>query len=206
MNPTKRNVNRETIIDTAVLMIDENDGIKDVTLRAIGQRMGCAHTNLYNYFGSLEEIYWECLGRAMLIMLDEMGREDLPVPDQEEKLFLSLSRMMDFFFAHPGWHRLIWLEPLRGKPPQNVEAVISLASGSFARQVVKASGAVLSDARVNQLCHIMYCYLYGEINTWMTHRHEMGTCEKVKESTQDNLRFLFRLALEDNRKNIEIKE
>jgi len=186
------------IITTAVKMIDEKSVPKEVTLRAIAQRLGCAHTNLYNYFGNLEEIYWESLGCAMQKMLEFMGREDSGITDPEDKLFLSLSRMMEFLFDHPGWHRLIWLEPLSGDPPQHVAQIIMQTSVDFANEVKASSGTMLSDSKVNQICRIMYCYLYGEINTWFNQRHEISDREKVKESTLVNLRFLYRLALSDN--------
>ena len=201
MNPPVKNINHEMIIKTTLQMIDENEGIRGVTLRAIAQKLGCAHTNLYNYFGSLEEILWECVGRLLLMMTEEMSREDPGVSDPEQKLYLSFSRLMDFSFDHPGWHRLIWLEPSQGSPSAEVAKNMQQPTITFAGNVFAASKAALTDDKLNQLCSMLLSYLYGEINFWINHRNSAEDRASVQSKTLANLQLLYRLVLEDSRKD-----
>ncbi len=203
MNPPKKNLNRETILDTALLMIDETGGIKEVTLRAIAQRMGCAHTNLYNYFSSLEEIYWECVARILLLMIEDMGREDPDIPDPEEKLFGALLRMMDFSFDHLGWHRLVWLEPSKGSPPPQVIPALHQAPLFLAKVISEAGKGTLNESRVSQLLDILFAYLYGEINMWITRRNSAADRQKCKDNAYVNIRLIFRL-IRDDAKTAEV--
>jgi len=205
MNPPVKNINSEMIIETTLQMIDKNEGIKDVTLRAIAQKLGCAHTNLYNYFGSLEEIYWECVGLLLQKMTEEMSREDPDVSDPdvsdpEEKLYMSFSRLADFSIDHPGWHRLIWLEPATGSPSPEVAQKLQQPTLVFGRLVFAASKGTLSDDKLSQLCSILLCYLYGEINMWITRRNSAEDRTLMKTKTLENLRLLYRLFSEDSRK------
>ncbi|MEI8200797.1 MAG: TetR/AcrR family transcriptional regulator [Eubacteriales bacterium] len=202
MNPPVKNINSEMIIETTLQMIDKNEGIKGVTLRAIAQKLGCAHTNLYNYFGSLEEIYWECVGFLLQKMTGEMSREDRGVSDPEEKLYMSLSRLMDFSFDHPGWHRLIWLEPAAGSPSPEVAHTLQQPALVFGRLVFAASKGTLPDDKLSQLCSILLCYLYGEINMWITRRNSAEDRALMKTKTLANLQLLYRLISEDSRKII----
>jgi len=202
MNPPVKNINSDMIIETTLQMIDKNEGIKGVTLRAIAQNLGCAHTNLYNYFGSLEEIYWECVGMLLLKMTEEMSREDPGVSDPEEKLYMSFSRLMDFSFDHPGWHRLIWLEPAAGSPSPEVAQNLQQPTLVFGRLVFTASKETLSDDKLSQLCSILLCYLYGEINMWITRRNSAEDRGLMKTKTLANLQLIYRLVSDDSRKAI----
>ena len=201
MNPPIKNINHEMIIETTLQMIDDNEGIKGVTLRAIAQKLGCAHTNLYNYFESLEEILWECVGRLLLMMTEEMSREDHGVSDPEQKLYLSFSRLLDFSFDHPGWHRLIWLEPSQGSPSAEVAKNMQQPTVTFAGNVFAASKATLSDDKLNQLCSMLLSYLYGEISFWINHRNSAENRASLQSKTLANLQLLYRLFLEDSRKD-----
>jgi len=202
MNPPAKNINHDMIIETTLLMIDKNEGIKGVTLRAIAQKLGCAHTNLYNYFESLEELIWECVGRLLRMMTEEMSREDSGVSDPEQKLFLSFSRLLDFSLDHPGWHRLIWLEPAQGSPSAEVAKNMQQPMITFTGNVMAASKSTLSDDHLSQLCSMLLSYLYGEINFWINQRNSAEDRASVQSKTLANLQLLYRLVLQDSRKEL----
>ena len=46
----------EQIVDHALALIAEKGTSRDVNLREISRRVGCAHTNIYNYFASLQDL------------------------------------------------------------------------------------------------------------------------------------------------------
>ena len=53
-------ISKELIVETALALINEEGSSSKVNLREIARRLGCAHTNIYNYYPSLDEL----LGRA----------------------------------------------------------------------------------------------------------------------------------------------
>ena len=140
----KNNINKEAVVETAVRMIDENKGLRNVTLRVIAKEMGCAHTNLYNYFDNLDEIYWEALGSVLAKMIAYSIKDTDRQKDPGEKIFETISNIIDFSFDHEGWYRLIWFEPLSGEPSPEVREILFRPAETFTSALMEASEKELS--------------------------------------------------------------
>ncbi len=55
----KKNISKEQIIDTTLELLKDKSDIRTINLREIARVLGCAHTNLYNYFPSFQDLLWE---------------------------------------------------------------------------------------------------------------------------------------------------
>jgi len=55
----KKSITKEQIIETALDLLKDKSDIRSVNLREIARVLGCAHTNLYNYFPSFNDLLWE---------------------------------------------------------------------------------------------------------------------------------------------------
>lgn len=196
MQTNRKNVSKEIIIETTLSLIEEKGGIKDVNLREIAKNIGCAHTNLYNYFNSLDEIFWEALGQVLLKMIDYVDVNLAYETDPEEKLYLALSNIIDFSMDHPGWYRLIWLEAIDGTPSSEVNEILHLPTRGFNAMLIKLSNNKLSEERANLIGDILMTYLHGELCKWINNRSFKNSSSETKMSVFSNLKYLYKLLIQ----------
>jgi AcrR family transcriptional regulator len=195
MKTYKSHISKEVILETTLCLIDENGGIKNVTLRDIAKKLGCAHTNLYNYFNSLDEILWESLGQVLLKMIDYVDANLDTETDPEENFYLVLSNIIDFSMDHPGWYKLIWLESISGKPSDEVIKILRKPGEGFTCGLIKASSNQLSEEKANQIGDILHGYLHGELCKWINNRRFINSSQETKLKLLSNLKCLYRLLI-----------
>ncbi|WP_297428049.1 TetR/AcrR family transcriptional regulator [Clostridium sp.] len=197
MQTNKKNISKELIIETTLALIEENDGMRDVNLRGIAKRIGCNHTNLYNYFDGLDEIFWESLGQAIRNMVEYSDSNLDKTDDLEEKLYLLLANMIDFSFQHVSWYRLMWLDNIKGEPSSEVFEVIKNAGEKFNEKILKACSNRINKKRAEEVGDILFGYLNGEICKWISHRGFEDSEEKVKTKILLNLKHLYKLLIQE---------
>ena len=191
MKTNKSQLSKEAIIETTLGLIDENEGLKNVTLRVIAKRLGCAHTNLYNYFSSLDDIFWEALAKALLDMIDNTDIKMSDKNDNDEKLQLVLNGIINFSMQHPGWYRLVWLEPIGGKPSAEIVQILHLPARIFREAISKANDSKFSEEKVNMIAEIMHGYLHGELCKWINNRSFTNDKQEVKVKLLSNVQKLY---------------
>lgn len=193
MQTNKKNISKELIIRTTLSLIEENEGIKDVNLRGIAKRIGCNHTNIYNYFSSLDEIFWEALEQAVLDMIDYVYAKLVDELNLEERFFLFISNIINFTIEHPGLHRLIWLEPLRGKPSLDVLNILNNASKRFNIEIINASNNMISQEKADFVGNVIHGYLHGELCKWINNRSFINNKEEIKNIILSNVKYIYQL-------------
>jgi len=196
MTANRKHVSKEIIIETTLRLIEENEGIKDVNLRGIAKIIGCAHTNLYNYFNSLDEIFWESLAQVLLKMLNDVESNLDAETDPEEKFYLLLSNIIDFYMDHPGWYRLIWLESIGGEPSSEVSKILRIPSEGFTAGLIKLSNHKFSEEKAELIGDILLTYLHGELCKWINNRSFKNGKEETKIKIFSNLKYLYKLLIQ----------
>ncbi|MDD3169434.1 MAG: TetR/AcrR family transcriptional regulator [Eubacteriales bacterium] len=187
----KNNVSKEAVVETAVRMIDESKGLRNVTLRVIAKEMGCAHTNLYNYFDNLDEIYWQALGNVLVKMIAFCLKDTEKQKDPGEKIFQTISNIIDFSFDHEGWYRLIWFEPLSGEPTPEVRGILFQPAEIFTRSLMEASERELSKEEADVISDIILGYLHGELSIWINHRSFIQERAEMKSKIISSIRLVY---------------
>lgn len=188
----KKHVSKEIILETTLSLIDKNEGIKDVTLRDIAKKVGCAHTNLYNYFSSLDEIFWESLGQVILMMMDYSSKGLNNEKDDEGRFFLILSNLIDFSMEHPGWYRFMWFESIGGNPSTEVTKILHKPGDGFS-ELIKEGNNNISSEKANLIGDILHSYLHGELCKWINNRNFISRREETKTKIISNLKHLYKL-------------
>lgn len=187
----KKEKNKDIILEKTLNLIDERNGIKDVTLRDIAKKVGCAHTNLYNYFGSLDDIFWEALGNVLNKMM-EFSVEGLDnEKDAEKALNILLSRLIDFSISHPGWYRLIWLDSLSGEPSPKIVKILKTPSVRF-EGFIKAAMGETTQEKAHSVANIMMCYLHGELCIWLNGRSLADDKGNEKKRILSNIQKIYK--------------
>ncbi len=197
-----RPITREMITETAALLIEETGDKNSASLREIAKRLGCAHTNLYNYYGSLTEILWDVAAWILKRMMHDTRGEHLSADASkdvsEEDLLGIFLAFFDFSVDHPGWYRFLWLEKQEGTPTPEAAKVLSEAMGSIYGTLGKLAGGVFSPDKVQQYSDILFCYTYGEITSWLHNRRSHESRDEMKARLTVNLKLLYSLFLKEN--------
>jgi AcrR family transcriptional regulator len=162
-------------VDAALAHIDKGGGAGGLNLRELSRTIGCAHTNAYNYFGSSDELVWHslvgALARLMQHTLDAMARAGV---DTGARLEAFVGSQVEFAMAHPGWYRLIWLDPLPGAPPPALVPALSEPRVLFAEIIAKLAPPALGEEQARHVADILHNYLHGALSKLVAERLPSG--------------------------------
>jgi AcrR family transcriptional regulator len=186
---------RQSLVEAGLTLIDEAEGCRGVTLRAIANRAGCAHTNVYNYFPSLESVFWECLLEAQRRNMEFLGRQVArAAPGSLEVVGALVGAHLDFALAHPGWYRLIWLEPVDQHVPPELLPRLKQPRGTIATMLRPLFGPEVSEADLRRIADLLHTYVHGAICKLIARRtladQEPADPQRMVENTLLLLRLL----------------
>jgi len=171
---------REAFVRATLEMLDEGTGIRELNLRAVAKRVGCAHTNAYNYFASFEELLWWSLRGALerMIAFADPAQDDL------------IARYVEFALEHPAWYRLVWLDALGGTPPGEVAGFLRVPADVFARWVNERLGRG-QGVDPDLATRVLHGYLHGELAAIVSGR-VAGTGDELRERVRSGASALIR--------------
>lgn len=129
-----------TFVDAVLTMLDEGTGLRELNLRKVARRVGCAHTNAYNYFTSFEDVLWWSLRGVLERMVAAADGSDGNLIDA----------YVDFALDHPAWYRLIWTDLLKGDPPKGVAEYLPVPAGVLTRWIEERTGSVVDGPPANR--------------------------------------------------------
>ena len=118
--------------------------------------MGCAHTNLYNYFDNLMRSTGKRSETCSFKMIAFCLKDTEGLKDPCEKIFQTVSNIIDFSFDHEGWYRLIWFEPLSGEPTPEVRKILFQPAEIFTRSLMEASERELSKEEADVISELFW--------------------------------------------------
>lgn len=176
----------ERYVEATLKLIAERGGSTQVNLREISRRVGCAHTNAYNYFESREDLFWHALRRVLRQYGDAITADlngSLSGHDYFRKM---LRNMVDWSIQNPGLHRFISSDPLDPEqiPRDIIETVIEMKG--WIEQVLRVlSQEKLDEDGLTSLVDILLGYLDGEVFNLINGRFLPG--EDVAGRVVENL-------------------
>lgn len=166
----RKGITKEQVINKALELMRDKEDIRSVNLRVIAREVGCAHTNLYNYFSSLDDLlretYIEILERFSIILKENISK----IEDYQLKLKIFFTKIIDFYLDNKGWFRLIWVEKIGGDKDANYIA---------ASQTVDGFIVIMEDIwkhlyshtpnreQIKNTIHVVHCYIYGEVSIYI---------------------------------------
>jgi len=171
---------KEAFVNAVLAMLDEGLSLRELNLRKVARRVGCAHTNAYNYFESFEDLLWWSLKGALERMVDAAGAGEGDL----------IGSYIDFAQKHPTWYRLIWLDPLSGFPPDQVAAYLPVPGQVLTQWIAKITGG--SDSGAGDRIRILHGYLHGELAA-ITAGRVTGKPAELKDRVVSGARMLFKM-------------
>ncbi len=94
-------------IDGMLELISEKGGLSDVNLRMVSKKIGCAHTNAYNYFDGYEGLIFESYDRALDIYGSAVVKDLDQFSDGQECFERFVQNIIMFALNNPGYYRFI---------------------------------------------------------------------------------------------------
>lgn len=187
---TPSNNFQQRLVDIALQLIEKNNGCRGVNLRQIAARARCAHTNVYNYFDSLESLFWAALDRALERLIAH-SRSRLQTPAAKKApLRTFLEAQVDYSLDHPAHYRLFWLEPLAGKPSTQVLARLdemrTFWTNLIGGEVIAKSRRTLSQAELTQAGQMIHGYFHGEMCKLVSRQEFVGASKDAKKRIVGN--------------------
>lgn len=152
----------ERFVATTLELIDEEGGSHTVNLRQISRRMGCAHTNVYNYFSSYQELLWEAFRRGLDIYGEYLVQDLSTGLPPKEYLRRLIGNLAGFPEQRPGLYRFIGSDPIDLE--QIPEDILSYVTGmkEWLASVFAAAAPGVSPAEARQAADIVLAYIDGE--------------------------------------------
>ncbi len=182
---------KEAFINAVLIMLDGGMNLRELNLRKVAKRVGCAHTNAYNYFTSYEELLWWSLKGA----LERMTAGVDPERDDLTEAYVK------FALEHPAWYRLIWLEPLGGKAPKGVAEYLQVPGQVYNRWLSARTCMEISGKEMETKSRIFHGYLHGELAA-ITAGRVGGLKQELKKRVLTGAELLFDLLFGNNKTKI----
>jgi AcrR family transcriptional regulator len=154
---------KQRLIEAALALIVENGGCRGVNLRQIAARADCAHTNVYNYFASLEELFWAAVLLAIDFQLGDLATQMSSPAAASDPLRHFLTTQVSLAQSHPTLYRLCWLEPLDGPAPAGVLERFGGMRQNWERFVGARFAALRSRTDPEWARQIIHGYFHGEL-------------------------------------------
>lgn len=150
------------ILETLELM--KNTGPSAVSFRAIARSLGCAHTNIYNFFKDSESLFRVC-GLTILQNLDQKFVESLKHSASKKERIKSLySTYIHFYLDNPGWFQLLWTYPMQLKECAASKTALMSSIRKSVERFADNLEHCRTVAQAHHLLHIVHAYLLGEVS------------------------------------------
>lgn len=181
----------ERFVEVTLALIAETGGSQDVNLREISRRVGCAHTNLYNYYPAFQDLLWEAFRRALVLYGESVvvGLDDSQ--GRDEYLSRLITNLATYPARHPGLYRFVASDPINIEelPGDILEAVRQMKAW-LTETFATVSGAATAEAS-QTASDIVLSYIDGETLNLINGRVVPG--EDVESRVVANAARIFHL-------------
>ncbi len=153
----------ERFVEATLEAIAEEGGSLEVNLRGISRRVGCAHTNAYNYFDGYPDLLWAAFRRALRIYGEHLTRGlDAGMPPHAY-LETVVGSLASFPQQNPGLYRFIGSDPIDPSaiPADIMDTVVAMKQW-FSSVVAAAADPAVELVEARTAADIILAYVDGE--------------------------------------------
>lgn len=184
-------LDRQEVLDLVVGMLDELRGSRELNLREIARRLGCAHTSLYNHFPSFEGLLADAASLAILRMRSELLPPDDSTP-MPERLAAFAGRLFDYVERHQGLYVFLWLESRPGDQASRFGGN-SRPESLFEPALVGFLGKKRTTLEIRDIAALLHSYFHGEATKFVcgaTNDSPRVVRERIQRNTRRILEAL----------------
>ncbi|MBV7271490.1 TetR/AcrR family transcriptional regulator [Clostridium sp. PL3] len=197
----KKNISKEQIIETALDLIKTNQDIRSINLREIARALGCAHTNIYNYYPSLVDLLWDLHVAIQESFIVDLSSRLEKVQESELKLYCFFESVINVYLIHTGWFRLVWVDYIGTDRPESnkiatqknvdelVEILIDICFHLYQTKPDKE--------KIMRIFHNVHCYIVGELSNFINGRQFYQDEISLRKYVPETATTIFKLCLKD---------
>lgn len=184
---------KETLMKTALCLIDEYGGASAVNLREVARRADCSAPNVYNYFVNLDDL----LNTVLVEICDDFQRNlrnSISNANTAQDLLVQAFQFyIQYALDFPGRMNFFHFEKLNVKLfSETNQSAISVGQ-AMTNILEQASEHGLSTSQAAEVCHIIHCYLIGELSEYITGRVEINDKDSYANGLVCDCKKLFEI-------------
>lgn len=187
------------IVSTALELMRYQHDLNSLNLREIARKLGCTHTNLYNYFSSYNDLLWEAHAAIQEHFIYTLVQKLTPASSAELKLSCFFESFINMYLDNTGWFRLAWMEYIGGKRPQRDIIATETANQTLNKHITliwqELAGDKPSTELIKRNLHNTHCYIIGEISNHLLGRGLIDNKDKLKTYLSNEAIRIFRLCM-----------
>ncbi|UYP44628.1 hypothetical protein NEF87_000913 [Candidatus Lokiarchaeum ossiferum] len=193
---------KQKLIEICCQMIDEKKGLNNISLRSIARKAGCAHTNIYNFFGDFNSFLYAAMIHTMENIILFTQKQVGTRARNFEHFPAFIDAQIDFAHQHEGLFRFIWLEKIEEPIPLRVTQFSEELKKRFAELVYNSMQEKVPRNAAYEISYILHSYLHGELCKFITRRTIGMTFDKFKVELNGNIQKMMFLLMESYEKFI----
>lgn len=195
----KKNITKQQIIDTALALMENRYDIRSINMREIARELGCAHTNLYNYFPAFHDLLWEAHMEIQNRFVARIGERLAQVEDSKKKLYQFFFSLSELYIDHKGWFRLAWVDYIDDRQPEEDKAATEKVVETMVEMLetiwLTIHPHAPSQERIHRVLHDVHCYVIGEVSNDMNGRGVIQNSDELKQHIAETAVSFFTLSL-----------
>lgn len=180
---------KDIIIEIALEILDSRGTSQAINLREIARIGGFKHTNIYNYFDSLEALLWEVqykvLENEIKYIMNNIVRTD-----RESYMKSFFSAIFDYFDNRKGQYWIIWFDNISGESPDKNEEERKKI-GRILVEIISLFSENKTEHELFEKVGLIHSYFHGEFSKYLSGRTLNKDSIKTKEFIID---MVYRLA------------
>ena len=195
----KKKITKELIVETALDLMRNKNDLRGLNLREIARTLGCAHTNLYNYFPSYNDLLWETHAVIQEVFMEMLAQKLDTANTAELRLSYFFEAFVDMYMDNKGWFRLAWHEYIEGDRPQrDIEATAAtnkMLNTRIADIWKELTGDYPDSEQTKLVLHNTHCYIIGEVSNYLLGRGLIENEAELKAYIIREAMRMFRLCM-----------
>jgi AcrR family transcriptional regulator len=197
----KKKITKEQIVETALELIRNQSDLRGLNLREVARTLGCAHTNIYNYFPAYSDLLWEAHAVLHEMFTDMITKNLEMVNTEESQLSYFFKLFVDTYMDNKGWFRLAWHERIDGSRPQRDVEVLNATNNLLVKHISEICKKLLGDYpdadNAKQVLHNTHCYIVGEVSNYLLGRGLIENETEFRSYITREAASIFKLRLLD---------
>lgn len=191
----RKQLTKERILEATLKLIEEKGSSNAINFREIARELGCAHTSLYNFYDSFQEIKLDAVRLLVVNMRSELAQRTSLIRSESESIIVTYSAaVIDYALEHKGWYRFLWMdymehsisEALRNQP--RPEKLLMKALIEEYELHLKP----LPEADAITILQVGHAYTHGELCKYLSNRSEAADESDFKNEVIKNVQWIGR--------------
>lgn len=195
----KKNLTKEQIIETTLNLMGNESDLRRLNLRQIARSLGCAHTNLYNYFPSYNDLLWEAHMAIQEIFMDMLIKKLDTARTAEQRFAYFFHAFAEMYLDNKGWFWLSWHEYIDGNRPQKDVELLEQINHKMNQCISEIWNEIYGQwpnaETIKRVLHNTHCYILGEVSNYLLGRGLIENDDELKAYIGCEATSMFRLCL-----------